>query len=241
MTEHSRLIWDVFSENKYEHLLNEDSVEKFGLLIERMTDVNEKMNLTAITDPKDIILKHIVDCAAIVSYIPENAKLLDVGTGAGFPLLPIAILRSDVLLTGLDSTAKKLKYIDDTASFLGLGNVKTLTGRAEELSHKKSFRESFDVVTARAVAGLNVLCELCIPFVKKNGVFLSMKGASAEEEIKKAVSAAVQLGSGKPTDNFFSLSYGDEVLKRHIIIFEKKKETPLNFPRIYSRISKKPL
>ncbi|MBR6682325.1 MAG: 16S rRNA (guanine(527)-N(7))-methyltransferase RsmG [Clostridia bacterium] len=241
MTDYSSLITDAFAKNGLEHLLSRDAIDKFNILIDRMITVNENMNLTAIKDPVGIVFKHIVDSAAIVPYIPQNAKLLDVGTGGGFPLLPVAILRSDIRLTGLDSTAKKLRYIDETADILGLTNVKTLTGRAEELGHNRQYRGAFGVVTARAVASLNVLCELCIPFVKENGIFLSMKGAAADEEIKAAISAASQLGASRPKDNSFPLLCGDEQLQRHIISFTKIKPTPENFPRAYNRISKKPL
>lgn len=241
MTDYSSLIKDAFAKNGLEHLLNGEAVNKFNMLIDRMISVNENMNLTAIKDPLGIIYKHIVDSAAIVPCIPQNAKLLDVGTGGGFPLLPVAILRSDVRLTGLDSTAKKLRYIDETAELLELSNVKTLVGRAEELAHNRQYRGAFGVVTARAVASLNVLCELCIPFVKENGIFLSMKGAAADEEIKAAISAASQLGASRPDDNAFTLLCGGEELQRHVILFKKIKQTPENFPRAYNRISKKPL
>ncbi len=241
MTDYSSLIKEAFAKNKLEYLLSGDALDKFNTLIDRMISVNENMNLTAIKDPEGVIYKHIVDSAAIVPYIPQNARLLDVGTGGGFPLLPVAILRSDVRLTGLDSTAKKLRYIDETADILGLSNVKTLTGRAEELAHNRQYRGAFGVVTARAVASLNVLCELCIPFVKENGVFLSMKGSAADEEMKAAISAASQLGASRPEDNAFTLLCSYEQLSRHIISFKKIKNTPENFPRAYSRISKKPL
>lgn len=241
MTDYSTLIKEAFAKNNLEYLLFDSAIEKFNVLIYRMISVNENMNLTAIKDPVGIIYKHIVDSAAIVPYLPQNSSLLDVGTGGGFPLLPVAILRDDITLTGLDSTAKKLKYIDETADTLGLSNVKTIASRAEELSHTKRYRENFDVVTARAVASLNVLCELCIPFVKKNGLFISMKGAAADEELKNAISAASQLGASRPDDRAFTLLCDVEDLQRHIILFKKIKETPENFPRPYNRISKKPL
>ena len=189
----------------------------------------------------EIILKHIADSATIIKYIPEKARLIDVGTGGGFPSLPIAILRDDVSVYALDSTAKKLAYIDETAKKLGLSNIKTIVGRAEEHGKTVNYRQRFDVATARAVASLNVLCELCIPFVKVGGSFISMKGSNAQEEVDSAKSAVIQLGGSKFVDEQFSLAYNGSEFDRHILISKKVKPTPDSFPRAYSRISKKPL
>ena len=241
MADYTDLIKKVFECNGIFSLLNSNNVLKLNTLIDNMLTVNEKMNLTSITDIDDIVLKHIADSASVIKYIPNNSKLLDVGSGAGFPALPIAVLRPDVKVYALDSTAKKLKYIDDTVDLLELTNVKTVCGRAEELGKNVNYRERFDVVTARAVAGLNVLTELCLPFVKIGGLFLSMKGSNACEEIDQAKSCVIQLGGCKFTDDFFTLSYNDKVLQRHIVISTKTKHTPDNFPRLYSKISKNPL
>ncbi len=241
MADYKALIKDVFAENGLSQLLNVNNVEKLSRLIENMLAVNEKMNLTSITDEEEIALKHIADSATVIKYIPDNAKLLDVGTGAGFPSLPVAIIRPDVKVYALDSTAKKLKYIDDTAKLLEIDNIKTVSGRAEELGKSVNYRERFDIVTARAVSALNILTELCLPFVKVGGVFVSMKGSNAIEEIDLARSGVIQLGGSKFVDNKFTLSYNDKQFQRHIVISKKQKKTPDSFPRIYSRISKKPL
>ena len=241
MTDHTQLIKDVFSENNLEELLNITSLDKLNRLIDRMINVNEKMNLTAITDAEDIILKHIADSATVIKYIPPKAKLLDVGTGGGFPSLPIAIFRPDVNVYALDSTLKKLKYIEETASLLELNNIKIVSGRAEELGRTVNYRERFDIVTARAVASLNVLTELCVPFVKLGGSFISMKGSAAESEILSAKSGIIQLGGTKFEDITFNLSYNNVELQRHIVISKKVKNTPDSFPRMYNRITKKPL
>ena len=241
MADNISLIKKVFAENGLDKLLNADRLEKLNGLIDNMLETNEKFNLTSITDPEEIILKHIADSATIIKYIPEKAKLIDVGTGGGFPSLPIAILRDDVSVYALDSTAKKLAYIDATAKKLGLTNLKTIVGRAEEHGKTVNYRQRFDVATARAVASLNVLCELCIPFVKVGGSFVSMKGSNAQEEIDAAKSAVIQLGGSKFTDEQFSLSYNGNEFDRHILISKKVKPTPESFPRPYSRISKKPL
>lgn len=241
MTDCSLLIKEVFKENNLQDLLNKDKTYKLSLLISNMLEVNKVMNLTSITDEEEIILKHIADSATVIKYIPKNAKLLDVGTGAGFPALPIAVLRDDVSVYAVDSTAKKLKYIDNSAVLLGLSNIKTVAGRAEELGKSVNYREKFDVVTARAVASLNVLTELCVPFVKLGGCFLSMKGSSAAEEILLAKSGIAQLGGSKFEDVEFSLTYKDNTHNRHIVLSKKIKNTPECFPRPYARISKKPL
>ena len=241
MADNISLIKKVFAENGLDKLLNADRLEKLNGLIDNMLETNEKFNLTSITDPEEIILKHIADSATIIKYIPEKAKLIDVGTGGGFPSLPIAILRDDVIVYALDSTAKKLAYIDETAKKLGLSNIKTIVGRAEEHGKTVNYRQRFDVATARAVASLNVLCELCIPFVKVGGSFISMKGSNAQEEVDSAKSAVIQLGGSKFVDEQFSLAYNGSEFDRHILISKKVKPTPDSFPRAYSRISKKPL
>ena len=241
MTDNALLINEVFKANRIERLLTPSITAKLDTLIKRMIDVNEKMNLTAITEPEDVILKHIADSATVVEYIPKNARLLDVGTGAGFPALPIAIFRPDVSVYALDSTAKKLKYIEETAKLLELDNIKTVSGRAEELGRSVNYRERFDVVTARAVAGLNVLTELCVPFVKLGGLFVSMKGSSAAEELDLAKSGVVQLGGSRFNDIPLILAYNGNELQRHILISKKLKNTPDSFPRMYNRITKKPL
>ena len=241
MTDYTSLIKDVFAENGLSLLLNSRNIEQLNILIDRMLTVNKSMNLTAITDVDDVVLKHIADSAVIVKYIPKNAKLMDVGTGGGFPSLPVAIFRPDVSVYALDSTAKKLRYIDETASVLGLTNIKTVCGRAEEFGRSVNYRERFDVVTARAVSALNVLNELCLPFLKIGGSFIAMKGASALEEVELAKSGVIQLGGSKFEDTRVSLSYKDSTLDRHLIFSKKTKPTPPSFPRIYSRITKKPL
>ena len=241
MTDYTHLIKDVFDKNNLSELLNSNVLDKLNKLIDRMISVNEKMNLTAITNAEDVILKHIADSCTVIKYIPQKARLLDVGTGGGFPSLPIAIIRPDVNVYALDSTLKKLKYIEETAKILELDNIKIVPGRAEELGKSVNYRERFDIVTARAVASLNILTELCVPFVKIGGSFISMKGSAAESEIASAKSGIIQLGGTKFEDITLNLSYNDVELQRHIVISKKVKNTPDSFPRMYNRITKKPL
>lgn len=241
MSDYKPLIKDIFLRNGMDGLLTAPILQKLSDLINRTVSVNENVNLTAITNGEDVALKHIADSATIITHIPQNARLLDVGTGGGFPALPVAILRPDVSVYALDSTLKKLKTIDETVALLDIPNLKTVNGRAEELGKSVNYRERFDVVTARAVSALNILTELCIPFVKVGGTFISMKGSSAAEEITLARSGIIQLGGSSFKDEEFSLSYGETQLRRHIVISKKVKPTPPQFPRIYSRITKKPL
>ena len=168
-------------------------------LTSHMLKVNENLNLTAIKDEDGVILKHLVDSSACVPFISEGARVCDIGCGGGFPSLVIAILRGDVSVLGVDSVAKKVKYVEETASLLGLDNITVSSRRAEELGQDKAFRESFDTVTARAVARLNTLCELCLPLVKIGGYFIAMKSQSTGEELDEA-KAGIELLGGKIED-----------------------------------------
>ena len=155
----------VFDKNGFSSMLNMERVEKFMRLTEIMLEENEKYNLTAIKEPNKIILNHYADCAALAAVLPKGAKIADVGCGAGFPTLPVAILRPDLSILGIDSTAKRINYVNTVKDILGLSGVTAITARAEDIG-KSEMRESFDVVTARAVAAMRVLCELCLPLVK---------------------------------------------------------------------------
>ena len=222
-------------------IINEEKAEILEKLSSHMLEVNEHLNLTAIKDEDGVILKHLVDSSACVPYIRENARLCDIGCGGGFPSLVIAILRGDVSVLGVDSVAKKVKYVESTAELLGLDNVSVSSRRAEELGRDKDYRESFDVVTARAVARLNVLCELCLPLLKIGGVFISMKSQAAPEELSEARAAIEKLGGAVDTVSDYTLTDGGEILDRTIIIITKVKNTPNTYPRNNSQIAKKPL
>ncbi len=216
--------------------------ERFHALTERMLTVNEHMNLTAITDMDGVILKHYVDSLTASKYIPQNASVIDVGCGAGFPSLPLAIARPDLHITALDSTAKRINYIKETAEMLDITGISAVAARAEELAHSAEFRGQFDIACARAVARLNVLCELCMPYVKKGGSFVAMKANSAEE-VTEAKSAVKKLGGKIISDDSFTLvshcGNGDD--PRSVIVIEKISETPEIYPRNNSQIKKKPL
>ena len=243
-TEYIKEFDELFALNiKCANDLHDGLSENFYKLGELLKAANKIHNLTAIKEDKEIILKHFIDSLMISEYVPDASRVIDVGCGAGFPSLPLAIFRKDISILSIDSTAKKINYVNDTANQLLLDNIEAMACRAEELGHENGFRESFDIATARAVAALPVLTELCLPFVKVGGRFVAMKSQSAEEELRLSRSAIEKCG-GKVIDVIErKLLRNDtaDVDLRTIIIIEKVSSTPSNYPRIYSKISKKPL
>ena len=231
----------VFGDNGFSKYLSLEVSEKFHALTERMLEENEKYNLTAITDPDKIILNHYADCAALAVRLPKGAKIADIGCGAGFPTLPVAILRPDVTILAIDSTAKRIGYVNDTAEMLGLKNVTAIAMRAEDGGKNPEYRERFDVVTARAVAEMRVLSELCLPYARVGGQFIAMKGKNAEFELQGAKKAISMLGGRDVKVDQISLKGIDEVLTHPLIVINKKQKTPVNYPRPFAQISKKPL
>lgn len=219
--------------------LTDEQLSLFEKLSELLVEQNKTMNLTAITDPDGIAVKHFADSiSALSAYdFAENTKVLDVGTGAGFPSIPLLIARPDLEMTMIDSTAKKLRYVASTVETLGL-SAEVLHTRAEEAGQSKEYRESFDIVCSRAVAALNVLCEYCLPFVKVGGVFLAMKAAKVQEEIADAKNAIKTLGGKIVAEKSFTLSDGGE---RTIVVIKKISQVPSKYPRVSAQIAKKPL
>ena len=206
-----------------------------------MLTENEKYNLTAITEPTKIILNHYADCVCVAKHIQAGAKIADVGCGAGFPTLPLAIVRPDVSILAVDSTAKRIAYVDETAKLLGLSNVTALAMRAEDGAKMPEYREKFDFATARAVAEMRVLLELCLPYVKVGGAMIAMKGKNAEFELSAAKKAISMLGGKSTKVESVTLKSDTEELTHPLIIVEKKAKTPDSYPRPYAQISKKPL
>ncbi len=232
----------TFSQNGLSSHLNLEKVDKFLLLTKRMLEENEKYNLTAITEPKKIILNHYADCVALASKIKKGASVIDVGCGAGFPTLPLALVRDDIKILAMDSTEKRVNYVRETAELLGLKNVTAVTMRAEDGAKLPEYREKFDYATARAVAELKILSELCLPYVKVGGKLLSMKGKNAEFELSGAKRAFAILGGKNPTADIITLkAEGQEPITHPIISVEKGTKTPPAYPRPYAQISKKPL
>lgn len=218
--------------------INEDIIESLDKFAYMLTEKNKVMNLTAITDADGIAVKHFADSLSLLKAadIKSGVKVLDLGTGAGFPGIPLLIAKPDINLTLIDSTAKKLGFVAESIDALGL-QAEVYHTRAEEAGKNKDYREKYDFVVSRAVAALNVLCEYCLPFVKVGGKFLAMKSALAEEELKNASNALNILG-GRVADKFsFNLTDGE----RTVIIIEKVKETPVKYPRVSAQIAKKAL
>ena len=225
---------------KYKVSLDDLAVERFDTYARLLVEWNKVMNLTGITEPDEIVIKHFVDSLTFLTYVdlPEGASLIDVGTGAGFPGLVLAAAYPNTQVTLLDSTGKKLKAVEDIAFNMGVTNIKIVHSRAEEAGKKSEFREQYDFATARAVAELRVLLEYTLPFVKKNGTFLSLKAAIAEEEIHNATNSLKVLGGKIEGVEGFELPGGD---KRAIIKVKKISQLSPKYPRPSAQIAKKPL
>jgi len=218
--------------------LEEKQIEKFYQYMNLLLEWNEKMNLTAITDPKEIILKHFIDSLTMANKIKEGETLIDVGTGAGFPGIPLAIVKQEVKITLLDSLNKRVHFLQDVIQVLQLNNIRAVHARVEEFAKNKKEREQYDIATSRAVAPLNVLAEYLLPLVKIGGKCVCMKGSNIEE-IKQAEKAVTLLGGEIKQIEEITLPESD--MKRHIILLEKIKQTPSKYPRKPGTPSKEPI
>ncbi len=214
-----------------------EQLAEYGrLLLEK----NQVMNLTAITDPDQVVKLHMLDCAALLKYADfEGKRLIDVGTGAGFPGMVLKILVPSLDVVLLDSLNKRLDWLAEVASTLGLTGVETLHARAEEQALKPSFRDSFDLATARAVASLELLSELCLPYVKVGGRFLAMKSVDCGEELQRAESGVRLLGGVLRPHSDYTIP-GTEVTHR-LVTVEKVRPTPKGYPRRWAKIQKSPI
>lgn len=216
-----------------------EQLEKFYRYMELLIEWNEKINLTAIIEPEEIILKHFIDSLTIYKDLKKAKSFVDVGTGAGFPGIPIAILNNALKVTLVDSLNKRLIFLQEVIKELNLNNVELVHARAEEFGQNKKYREKFDIATSRAVANLATLSEYLIPLVKINGKCLCMKASDANEEISQA-QKAIELLGGKITNvEEFNLPQSD--IGRTIIIIDKIKMTPNKFPRKAGTPSKEPI
>lgn len=217
--------------------LSDLQLEQFDKYAETLVDWNTKMNLTGITEPDEIVIKHFVDCLYIFKYtdFPENASVIDVGTGAGFPGIVMLIARPDLQIVLLDSLQKRLNFLQAVLDELKL-NATLVHARCEDAGKKVEYRERFDFAVARAVAPLNILCEYCLPFVKQNGLFVSMKGAKDERAIASNVCSLL----GAELENNFSYKLAEEN-SRNIVHYKKISQTSTKYPRNSAKISKQPL
>ena len=215
---------------------DEAAIRNLRRYYERLEEKNAVMNLTAIQGETDTARLHFLDCGAVLRYVsPEGKTLLDVGSGAGFPGLVLKILRPDAAVTLLDSLRKRVVFLRETSDALGL-EVTCVSGRAEEM---RALRESFDIVTSRAVARLDTLCELCLPLVKVGGVFAAMKGPEPEEELAGATRAVRLLGGGEARIEKYTVPGTDAV--HSLILISKLAPTPAKYPRRYAVMKKSPL
>ncbi len=224
----------------YKITLTENQYEQFQKYFELLAEWNEKMNLTAITDESGVALKHFADSLSLLNFvdIPQNSSLADVGTGAGFPGIVLKIARPDIKLTLIDSLNKRLVFLNEVCSQLGI-DAELIHSRAEDGARDEKLRESFDFAVSRAVARMNVLSEYCLPYVKVGGAFCAMKGAQANEEFKESLNAINTLGGKLEKKYFFELpENGGE---RAIAVVRKVKNTPQKYPRQSGKIKAKAL
>lgn len=213
--------------------------ERFEKYYDKLIYVNNYMNLTAITEKEEVYNKHFYDSLTILKALnnKNNITLCDVGSGAGFPSIPLAIVRDDINVTIIDALNKRINFLNELVKELELNNVNAYHFRAEDFVKEK--RNYFDVVSARAVARLNILCELCMPLVKIGGIFIAMKGEKSQEEINEA-SQAIKILGGKIID-VISFELPDNLGQREIIVIEKIKDCDKKYPRLFSKIKEKPL
>ena len=219
--------------------LTELQKEQYNKYYNLVVEWNQKINLTAITEEDEFYTKHFFDSISLAFYKDYSniESICDVGSGAGFPSIPLKILYPNLKVTIVDSLNKRIKFLNLVKDELGLTDCNFVHARAEEFGQNKEYRESFEIVTARAVARLNVLAELCLPLVKKDGYFLSLKAQKAEEETKEAINAIKLLGGKLEQDLEFDIE-GEE---RHILEIRKAKETPNKYPRKAGTPNKKPI
>lgn len=217
--------------NMHHLALTEVQIRSFDQYYQLLIKWNEKINLTAITDPEQVAVKHMIDSLSCfdTEIVSAKAKVIDVGTGAGFPGLPLKIWQDGITLTMLDSLNKRVKFLNCVTETLGLSGVESIHGRAEEYARIPLYRDAYDVAVSRAVARLNVLCELCLPFVRQGGYFIALKGAQYQSEIEEAEKVIALLGGRVKKVAPVKLPGIEDI--RAVIYIEKIKKTPSIYPR----------
>lgn len=221
------------------YTLQEEQLEQFFTYKELLIEWNKKMNLTAIEQEEDIITKHFIDSLSIASYIPDTTKIIDIGTGAGFPGIPLKILKKDLSITLLDSLNKRITFLEEVIRNLSLENIQAVHARAEELAHKEEYREQYDIAVSRAVAPMHTLLEYMLPYVKIGGKCICMKGPNLQEESKDLQNCLETLG-GK-IEKIEEIVLPETEIKRNIMLIKKENKTPKKYPRNPGMPSKKPL
>lgn len=219
--------------------LDKNQIEKFYKYMDLLIEWNEKINLTAITNEKDILVKHFIDSLTIQRYLGDAVNIIDVGTGAGFPGIPIKIVNPNLKVVLVDSLNKRINFLQEVIKQLNLDNIEVIHARAEDLGQNKKYREAFDIVTSRAVANMSVLSEYLLPLARVNGKCICMKGSDVEEELENSKYAINLLGGKIEQVDKFELS--NDRIGRNIIIVKKLKNTPNSYPRKAGTPAKKPL
>lgn len=230
----------VLSSNNLSRFATDPVCSKLACFCEYLLEQNKLFNLTAIKTPESAALLHFADSLTLAEFIPENSKILDIGSGAGFPAIPLAIARPDVHVTALDSTLKRVNFINTVAKRLGLPNIIADCHRAEDITGKE-FKEAFDIVTARAVASYPILLELALPAVKIGGKFVAMKSKDVSRETEGIEKVLRALSITKPTFHNSVISNSEESFERCIVEITKLASTPAKYPRVYTQIKKKPI
>lgn len=218
--------------------LNSTQIEQFSFYADLLVEWNEKVNLTSITDPQEIVIKHFIDSLTLGQFV-KGHRLADIGTGAGFPGIPLKILQPEIQLFLVDSLAKRLDFLEVVIDQLGLREVETVHSRAEDFGRNPKYRESFDRITSRAVARLPVLLEYAVPLLKENGLFLAAKGSQVDDEVTESKKALKVLGAKINGISRFTL--GTEAEHRAVVIIEKIAQTPKAYPRKAGTPAKEPL
>lgn len=228
---------------EYNIILNQMQIEQFLKYYDLLTEWNSFMNLTAITEFSEVVKKHFVDSISLIMAIPDLSEktysLIDVGTGAGFPGIPLKIIFPNLNVTLLDSLNKRIHFLDEVISFLDLDRIETIHGRAEDFAKPGKLRESFDLCVSRAVANLSTLSEYCIPFVKKEGYFVAYKSEHIYEEFENAKRAVKIMGGN--CERQIELEIPNSDIKRVLFVIKKENNTPLKYPRKSGTPSKEPL
>ena len=226
--------------NKINITLTDHQLEQFLLYKDILLEWNNRINLTAITDPEEIIIKHFIDSLTCARYIKDGQRVIDVGTGAGFPGIPLKILFADrIQITLLDSLNKRVKFLNEAVASLKINDTNIMYARAEDAANNNQHRENYDIAVSRAVANLAGLSEYCLPFVKLGGFMASMKGPKIEDELKSVKKAMEVLGGSIEKIEKITLPMSDII--HAIIIIKKVKITPHNYPRKAGKIQKNPL
>lgn len=233
------ILKEVFSQRGFD--LTELQVKQFSSYKDLLIEWNEKINLTGITEPRDVAIKHFLDSVLLLDRFEliSNSSVIDVGTGAGFPGFPLKIMKPDLNVTMLDSLNKRINYLKEVGNAINTDGISYVHGRAEDIGQDHQHREKYDYAVARAVANLSVLCELCMPFVKVGGYFIAYKGRDVDSEIQGSKKALRELGGEIYSVEEISLPL--EEGERHFIIIKKTRPTPSKYPRKAGTPAKKPL